>query len=81
MIVKILFKNKLKPGFGGYFLDFQGRLIISLLMTFGVTTLEFQGIARMLNPVLEICYPGLILLTFYNLFNPSLIDERQVTRT
>lgn len=42
-------------------------LIGSLLMTFAVTTLEFQGIARLLNPVLEVCYPALILLTFYNL--------------
>lgn len=45
-------------------------LIISLLMTFAVTTLEFQGIARFLNPILEICYPALILLTFYNLLMP-----------
>lgn len=54
-------------------------LIISLFTTFAVTTLEFQGIARLLNPVLEVCYPALILLTFYNLFNPSLNDELQTT--
>lgn len=54
-------------------------LIISLLITFTVTTLEFQGIARFLNPVLEVCYPALILLTFYNLFKPSLNDELQAT--
>lgn len=53
-------------------------LIISLFITFAVTTLEFQGIARLLNPVLEICYPGLILLTFYNLFTPLLSDELQI---
>lgn len=45
-------------------------LSVSLLMTFAVTTLEFQGIARFLSPVLEICYPALIVLTFYNLFMP-----------
>lgn len=45
-------------------------LLISLLMTFAITTLEFQGIARFLNPVLELCYPALILMTFYNLFMP-----------
>ncbi len=50
-------------------------LIVSLLITFAVTTLEFQGIARLLNPILEICYPALILLTFYNLFKPSLNDQ------
>lgn len=47
-------------------------LIVSLLITFAVTTLEFQGIARLLNPLLEICYPALILLAFYNLFTPTL---------
>lgn len=55
-------------------------LIISLLMTFAVTTLEFQGIARLLNPVLEVCYPALILLTFYNLFKPSLNEGRYTTQ-
>lgn len=50
-------------------------LIISLLMTFAVTTLEFQGIAGFLNPVLEICYPALILLTFYNLLMPIPLEN------
>lgn len=50
-------------------------LITSLLITFGVTTLEFQGIALLLNPVLEICYPGLILLTFYNFLKPLSNNE------
>ncbi|MGZ3633106.1 MAG: branched-chain amino acid transport system II carrier protein, partial [Parachlamydiaceae bacterium] len=45
-------------------------LLLSLMTTFAITTLEFQGIARFLNPVLEICYPALILLTFYNLLMP-----------
>ncbi len=52
-------------------------LIISLLITFAITTLEFQRISRILNPLLEVCYPVLILLTFYNLFKPSLNDELQ----
>ena len=46
-------------------------LIVSLLMTFAVTTLEFQGIANFLGPILKICYPVLIVLTFYNLIRPS----------
>lgn len=53
-------------------------LFISLLTTFAVTTLEFQGIARLLNPVLEICYPALILLTVYNLITPSLSHASQI---
>lgn len=51
-------------------------LILSLSMTFAVTTLEFQGIARFLNPILEVCYPALILLTFYNLLNPPPLKEQ-----
>jgi branched-chain amino acid:cation transporter, LIVCS family len=58
-------KEVLKERFG-----YMPILIISLLMTFAVTTLEFQGIARFLNPILEICYPALIVLTFYNLLMP-----------
>lgn len=42
----------------------------SLILTCAVTTLQFQGIAKLLNPVLELCYPVLILLTFYNLIVP-----------
>lgn len=46
-------------------------LLASTLLTFAVATLEFRGIANLLGPVLEISYPGLILLTFYNLFFPK----------
>ncbi|MBU6383318.1 MAG: branched-chain amino acid transport system II carrier protein [Verrucomicrobia bacterium] len=46
-------------------------LLTSVIITFALTTLEFQGIARLLNPVLAICYPGMIVLTFYNLLFPS----------
>jgi LIVCS family branched-chain amino acid:cation transporter len=42
-------------------------IFCSLLLTFFVTTLEFQGIAKFLSPILEIFYPILIALTFYNL--------------
>lgn len=56
-------------------------LMISLFMTFAVTTLEFQGIARLLNPLLEVCYPALILLTFYNLLAPPLHNELQVAQS
>lgn len=50
-------------------------LTASLSMTFVMTTLEFQGIAKFLNPVLEICYPALILLTIYNLFMPIPLSQ------
>jgi LIVCS family branched-chain amino acid:cation transporter len=48
----------------------------SLLVTFGISTLEFTGISSFLGPILQVCYPGLIVLTFLNIaykltgFNP-----------
>lgn len=42
-------------------------LMFSLLATFLVACFEFQGISQFLTPVLEICYPFLILLTGYQL--------------
>jgi LIVCS family branched-chain amino acid:cation transporter len=56
-------------------IGYPSILVASLFLTFAVTTLEFQGIARLLGPVLEVCYPGLILLTFYNLCKPQLKKE------
>lgn len=45
-------------------------LLFTLGVTFAITTLEFRGIANFLSPLLEVCYPVLIILTFYNLFAP-----------
>lgn len=51
----------------------QGRisyfhgLLITLLITFGFSFLDFQGIAAFLNPLLEILYPGLIMLSLVSL--------------
>lgn len=56
-------------------------LIVSLLITCGVATLEFQGIARLLSPVLQVFYPALILLSFYNLMKPSLNFPLKTTTT
>jgi len=42
-------------------------LFVSVLVTYGMTCFEFQGISKFLSPILEVCYPLLILLTAYNL--------------
>lgn len=42
-------------------------LASALCVTFLMTTLEFQGIAQFLGPILEIGYPFFIALTLYNL--------------
>lgn len=41
----------------------------SLLITFFISTFEFTGISSFLGPVLQICYPGLIVLTILNILN------------
>lgn len=47
--------------------NYHWILAFSVFATFLVACFEFQGISRFLTPVLEICYPFLILLTGYNL--------------
>ena len=42
-------------------------LIASLALTFFISTFEFTGISAFLGPVLQVCYPGLIILTFLNI--------------
>ena len=42
-------------------------LALSVLATYLVACFEFQGISKFLNPILEIFYPILIVLTAYNL--------------
>lgn len=48
-------------------ISYELTLALSLLLTFFVSTFEFQGISAFLGPILEICYPGLIVLTALNI--------------
>jgi len=48
-------------------ISYEITLIGSLLITFFVSTFKFTGISAFLGPILEICYPGLIVLTFLNI--------------
>ncbi|MCH9630675.1 MAG: Branched-chain amino acid transport system 2 carrier protein [Chlamydiia bacterium] len=43
-------------------------LLIVLILTWGVSTLEFSGIVRILSPVLQICYPSLLAVSILNIF-------------
>lgn len=42
-------------------------LVITLLIAFAISTLNFTAIISLLAPVLEICYPALITLTLLNI--------------
>jgi branched-chain amino acid:cation transporter, LIVCS family len=47
--------------------SYEVTLIGALIITFFVSTFEFNGISAFLWPILQICYPGLIVLTFLNI--------------
>ena len=55
---KDIFQNKV-----GYIQALIGTLIV----TFFISTLNFMGIAKILFPILQICYPALIALSLLNL--------------
>jgi LIVCS family branched-chain amino acid:cation transporter len=44
-------------------------LLITLAISFFVSTLDFAGIAKFLGPILEMVYPALIALTLFNIAN------------
>ena len=48
-------------------ISYHTALISSLIVTFFVSTFEFTGISNFLGPILQICYPALIALTFLNI--------------
>ncbi|MEC7840328.1 MAG: branched-chain amino acid transport system II carrier protein [Chlamydiota bacterium] len=48
-------------------INYTTSLIITLVTTFFISTLNFTGIVNTLGPILAICYPALILLSILNL--------------
>lgn len=48
-------------------INYPTGLLITLLISFFVSTFEFTGIAAALAPILGVCYPGLIVLAIVNL--------------
>jgi len=56
---KTVFNNKI---------SYKSALISTLVLTFFVSTFEFSGISAFLAPILEVCYPVLIALTFLNIY-------------
>ncbi len=47
--------------------SYSTLLGFSLILTFVVSCFQFQGISAFLSPILEMCYPGLIVLTLLNI--------------
>lgn len=44
-------------------------MLATLVVAFGLSTLEFSGIAKFLGPILETLYPALIVLTVMNILS------------
>ena len=42
-------------------------LVLTLMLTVACSTLEFEGIAHMISPLLSLCYPALIVLAICNI--------------
>lgn len=57
-IHKDVFSNKI---------SYPVALVGSILVTFAVSTLNFTGIMTLLAPVLQLCYPALIVLSVVNI--------------
>jgi LIVCS family branched-chain amino acid:cation transporter len=57
-IYKELFKKRIR---------YETLLFLALLLTYLVSTVGFSGISAFLSPLLQVLYPGLILLTFFNI--------------
>lgn len=53
-----VFKNRISYAYS---------LVITLVINYFVSTLEFTGIMEFLAPILEVCYPALILLSLLNI--------------
>ena len=48
-------------------ISYKQALVITLAITFCVSTLEFGGIARLLAPIVEVLYPALLALSVVNI--------------
>jgi LIVCS family branched-chain amino acid:cation transporter len=50
---------------------FKTMLLLTTLTSFVISLLDFRGIAKILAPLLEISYPGIIALTLICIFRPK----------
>lgn len=48
-------------------ISYEASLSGTMLVAFAVSTLDFNGIASFLAPILSVCYPGLIVLSLLNI--------------
>jgi branched-chain amino acid:cation transporter, LIVCS family len=66
-----IFAEFLHTDLSGRRISYAWALAITLLITFGISNLNFKGIIAMLAPVLELFYPTLIVLCIVNILQKT----------
>jgi LIVCS family branched-chain amino acid:cation transporter len=67
IVLTSLFADFLKNNVLKNKINTKMALITTLAIGFGISNLEFSGIAKILGPILEVIYPALIVMTLANL--------------
>lgn len=67
IVLSSLFAEFLKVEVCQNKLGHTSSLLLTLIIGFGISTLDFGGIASFLGPLMEMIYPALIVLTMYNI--------------
>lgn len=78
IILTSLFSEFLKNEICANKINHKISLFVTLFIGFMVSTLEFEGIGKVLGPIMEIIYPGLIVLTIYNIIYNVINRKRLV---
>lgn len=63
----VVFAEFVQKEISGDKIGYTSALTGTLVVTFFVSTLNFTGIAAFLFPILQVCYPGLIVLCLVNI--------------
>lgn len=65
----IVFADFLQKTLFRHRISYIQALLITLVIAFAVSTLEFKGIVALIFPILQVAYPALIVLTVANIMN------------
>lgn len=76
IVLTSLFADFLQKEVSNKRLGNKRALLITLAISFLISTLDFAGIASFLGPILETIYPALIMLTLVNLTHKLLGTDR-----
>jgi len=67
IVLTSLFADFLKREVLANKIELPSSIVLTLLIGFSVSTLDFNGIAQFLGPILDVIYPALIVLTVVNI--------------